>query len=124
MVCASWGSAWRGSWWRARWGGAAPCAARGRGARGGRAGRPPAPAGAWVALAFLPFCTCMGATFPLAMGFLRKMFGERARLSFSYLYVANIIGACLGTLTSAFVLIEVLGFRGTLLVAAALNAVL
>ena len=34
--------------------------------------------------------------------------------AFGYLYLANVSGATLGTLASAFVLIELLGFRGTL----------
>ena len=80
--------------------------------------------GAWIALALLPFCTCMGATFPLAIGAIGRLAPQQAGRSFSYLYVANVLGATLGTLMSAFVLIELLGFRGTLAVAAMLNAVL
>lgn len=76
-------------------------------------------AGAWVALGLLPFCTAMGMTFPLAIWALRR--GSTGG-SFGFLYVANVTGACLGTLASAFVLIEVLGFRGTLAATAALNA--
>ena len=72
--------------------------------------------GAWIALVMLPFCTCMGATFPLAMAGIR-----RAR-SFSFLYVANVLGATAGTLGSAFVFIELVGFRKTVLLAAGLNA--
>jgi len=77
--------------------------------------------GAWVALALLPWCTCMGATFPFAMMAIRRMHGEDSEHSFSYLYLANVLGAILGTLIPAFVLIELLGFRGTLHVASALN---
>src|SRR5215813_5025981 len=80
--------------------------------------------GAWVALALLPFCVCMGATFPLAMGAIRQESPESSERSFSYLYVANVVGATAGTLVSAFVLIELLGFRGTLSLTASLNAVL
>jgi spermidine synthase len=81
-------------------------------------------AGAWVALVLLPFCVCMGATYPLAMAALRGRGAGEWRRSFSYLYLANITGALLGVLLSAFVLIELLGFRGTLNVAAAINALL
>jgi spermidine synthase len=82
-----------------------------------------AAAGLLVAVALLPFCACMGATFPLAISVLRRSPGERAR-SFSYLYVANVVGATLGALVSAFVAIELLGFAGTLSAVAVLNALL
>src|SRR3989442_9675717 len=80
--------------------------------------------GAWIALTLLPYCIAMGATFPLAMAPIPGMFGERAQQSFSYLYVANVLGATAGTIGSALVLIELFGFRGTLLVAASLNGLL
>src|SRR4030095_16730262 len=73
----------------------------------------------WTTLALLPFCALMGATFPTAMAALRSLGGgERA---FSYLYVANVLGALAGTLTSGFLLIELFGFRGTVRVTALLN---
>jgi spermidine synthase len=78
---------------------------------------------AWIILALLPFCTAMGATFPFAMAGIRAAFGDESRRSFSFLYMANVLGAFAGTLGSAFVLIELLGFRATLLVAATMNAV-
>lgn len=74
-----------------------------------------------ITLALLPFCTCMGATFPLAMAAVRAAFAEKSLTSFSYLYVANVFGAMVGGLCSAFVLIELFGFRHTMLVAAGLN---
>ena len=80
--------------------------------------------GSWIALALLPFCLCMGATFPLAMGAIRSEAPELSAQSFSYLYMANVIGATAGTLAAAFVLIELLGFRGTLAFAASLNTIL
>lgn len=78
----------------------------------------------WVTLAMLPFCIGMGATFPLAMEALRRFSPAGSARSFSYLYVANVAGATAGTLASAFVLVELFGFRGTLALAAALNAFL
>jgi spermidine synthase/MFS family permease len=78
--------------------------------------------GAFVALVMLPFCTAMGATFPLGMAAIRALRREQASRSFSHLYAANLLGAMLGALGSAFVLIELLGFRGTMRLAAALNA--
>jgi predicted membrane-bound spermidine synthase len=69
----------------------------------------------WQALILLPACAAMGATIPLAM-----LAIGNAR-SFSFLYLANVLGAVLGALLPAFVLIELLGFRRTLLIATALN---
>jgi len=80
--------------------------------------------GAWIALSLLPWCTCMGATFPFAMAAIRRLNWAQSQQSFSYLYLANVLGAILGTLIPAFVLIELLGFHGTLEVARALNFVL
>ncbi|HYL79138.1 MAG TPA: fused MFS/spermidine synthase [Bryobacteraceae bacterium] len=77
----------------------------------------------WIALVLLPFCTAMGATFPLAMAGIRGAFSGESPRSFSYLYVANVVGAMAGTLMSAFLFIELMGFSRTVLVAAALNAV-
>ena len=78
-------------------------------------------AGVVVALCMLPFGVCMGATLPLAMTAMRNLRGAAAERTFSYLYLANLVGATLGTLGSAFVLIELYGFRGTLAIAGALN---
>lgn len=80
--------------------------------------------GAWILIAMLPWCTSMGATFPVAMAAIERLRTADTRHSFSFLYLANVLGAVLGTLVPAFVLIEVLGFRGTLRVATALNAAL
>jgi predicted membrane-bound spermidine synthase len=77
--------------------------------------------GTWIALALLPFCVCMGATFPLAMAAIRRAHRARSTRSFSFLYAANVVGAMAGALVSAFVLVEILGFRGTLGVAANVN---
>lgn len=78
-------------------------------------------AGFLVALALLPWCAAMGSTFPLLMAAIRKAGTTGSESSFSLLYVANVLGASVGTLASAFVLIELLGFQGTLFVAGALN---
>jgi len=75
--------------------------------------------GVWLAFALLPFCVAMGATIPLAMRSVEE--GPRAGRSFSYLYTANVAGAAIGTLVSAFVLVELFGFRGTLRLAAGAN---
>ena len=83
-----------------------------------------AASGLLIALTLLPWCVCMGATFPLAIAAIQKSFPNQSEQSFSYLYLANVLGAVLGTLVPAFVLIELLGFRRTLHVAASLNALL
>ena len=80
--------------------------------------------GAWIAVTLIPWCTCMGATFPLLMAVIQQTPGAESERSFSYLYVANVLGAVLGTALSAFVLIELMGFQGTLHIASALNAVI
>jgi spermidine synthase len=72
----------------------------------------------------LPWCLCMGATFPLALAAIRAARRDHDRSSFSYLYTANVIGATAGTLVSAYVLIELLGFRHTLATTATLNLML
>jgi spermidine synthase len=81
-------------------------------------------AGLWIAITLVPWCTCMGSTFPLLMAVIRQTARATSQRSFSYLYVANVLGALLGTLASAFVLIELLGFQGTLYVAGSVNLIL
>jgi spermidine synthase len=73
-----------------------------------------------LGLSILPWCLCMGATFPFMMAFVRE---RRARNeeSFSFLYLANVLGAMTGTAVTAIVLIETLGFRHTLYVAGFAN---
>jgi len=73
-----------------------------------------------LCLSLLPWCFFMGTTFPFMMSYVRE--DERAqRSSFSYLYLANVIGAMCGTLLTALVLIELLGFRHCLMVAGFTN---
>ena len=82
-------------------------------------------AGVWIAVTLIPWCACMGSTFPLLMAVMRAQCPRAdSQRTFSYLYLANVLGAAAGTLASAFVLIELLGFTKTLLVAGSLNAVL
>ncbi len=79
---------------------------------------------ACVALALLPWCTCMGCTFPFAMAAIRRLHGDGAERSFSFLYLANVLGAIAGAIVPAFFLIELFGFYGTLHIASALNGIL
>ncbi len=77
-----------------------------------------------LVVSLLPWCTAMGATFPLSMAAIRGTVSMRTERSFSYLYLANVLGAVLGTLIPAFVLIELWGFQATLYLASALNVLL
>jgi predicted membrane-bound spermidine synthase len=73
-----------------------------------------------LCISLLPWCLFMGATLPLMMAFVREK--EPANKSgFSFLYLANVLGAMAGTILAALVLVECLGFRRTLWVAAAGN---
>ncbi len=78
-----------------------------------------------LALAFsiLPWCVCMGTTFPLMMAYVRERDAKNTE-SFSFLYLANVLGAMSGALITAVALVELLGFRHTLWVAAAGNFII
>jgi spermidine synthase len=76
--------------------------------------------GVWVALSLVPWCACMGATIPLAMLAIRSAFQRESPRSFSYLYLANVLGATTGAILP-LLLIEIFGFHGTLKIGAALN---
>jgi spermidine synthase len=73
-----------------------------------------------LAAAIFPWCVFMGATFPLMMAYIRER-ERNNQESFSYLYLANVLGAMSGTLWTALVSVEVLGFQKTLWDAAACN---
>jgi spermidine synthase len=77
-------------------------------------------AGTWLALTMIPWCACMGATIPLAMFAIRRDVKSETNRSFSFLYVANLLGAIAGA-TVPLLFIEVFGFRGTLRVGTILN---
>ena len=79
-------------------------------------------AGLWVALTIVPWSACMGATIPVAMFSIRRVFADDPR-SFSYLYLANVLGAIAGSVVPLF-FIELLGFHGALQIGAALNLLL
>ncbi len=73
-----------------------------------------------LGISIVPWCILMGFTYPFMMAFIREV-DEGNRTGFSYLYLANVIGAMLGTLATAAVLIEILGLHRTLWVAVTLN---
>ena len=70
-------------------------------------------AGLLVGLTMIPWCALMGATIPIAMRAIGQNLPTEASRSFSYLYMANVTGAVAGTVLP-LLLIELLGFRGTL----------
>ena len=76
--------------------------------------------GTWLALTLVPWCACMGATIPLAMFAIRSALANDSRRSFSFLYLANVLGAVAGAIVPLF-LIELYGFHGTLRIGAVLN---
>ena len=79
--------------------------------------------GVCIALTLVPWCACMGATIPLAMLAIRQWRTGGSERSFSYLYLANVLGAVIGA-TVPLLLIELFGFRNTLKLGAACNGLL
>jgi spermidine synthase len=77
-------------------------------------------AGAWLAMTMIPWCACMGATIPLAMFAIRRGVESESKRSFSFLYMANLVGAVTGAIVP-LLLIELFGFHGTLRIGIALN---
>jgi spermidine synthase len=76
-----------------------------------------------LAISILPWCIFMGATFPFMMAYIRET-TEGEPDSFSFLYVANVLGAMCGTLLTAVVFIEVFGFQNTLQLASGGNFII
>src|SRR5580658_11193224 len=80
-------------------------------------------AGIWLACTLVPWCACMGATIPLGMFAIRSDSDNKnieSRRSFSFLYLANVLGAVAGALIP-LLFIEVFGFTVTLRFGMALN---
>ena len=73
-----------------------------------------------IVVAVVPWCIMMGATFPLTMAFIRQS-DPTNQTSFSFLYLANVLGAMAGTAMTALVLVELFGFRQTSFIAAMIN---
>ena len=76
--------------------------------------------GVWLAATMVPWSACMGATIPVAMFAIRKRQQEGDGRSFSFLYLANVLGAMLGSFLP-LLLIESYGFHKTLRIGAILN---
>jgi spermidine synthase len=77
-------------------------------------------AGIWLAFTLMPWCACMGATIPLGMFAIRSGKQMESRRSFSFLYLANVLGAVAGSLIP-LLLIEEFGFNATLQIGMMLN---
>jgi predicted membrane-bound spermidine synthase len=77
-------------------------------------------AGLWLAITLVPWCACIGATIPLGMLAIRRSVPSESRRSFSFLYLANVLGAVFGALLPLLV-IELRGFTTTLQVGMVLN---
>lgn len=76
-----------------------------------------------IALSIFPWCFAMGATFPVMMAYVREQ-RDAGGKSFSHLYLANVVGASVGALLTAGVLVELMGFQHTLWAAGLLNLVI
>ena len=77
----------------------------------------------FIVVAMLPWCIMMGATFPLMMAFIRQT-DPGNQSSFSFLYLANVMGATAGAAVTALVLVELFGFRKTYIIAATINCLI
>lgn len=73
-----------------------------------------------IGISILPWSIAMGLTFPFMMAWLKGT-DRSDTTGFSYLYLANVIGAMSGAFITAFALIEIFGFEKTLWLAGAIN---
>ncbi len=73
-----------------------------------------------ILFSLLPWCALMGATFPFMMAFVRQS-EPAATSSFGLLYLANSLGAMVGTFAATFVFVELYGFHRALWIGGALN---
>lgn len=73
---------------------------------------------ALIFAALLPATTLMGATFPVLAHYTAE---DDSGRGIGHLYAANLIGACLGALTTAYVLLAFMGLSGSHWLAVAVN---
>lgn len=76
--------------------------------------------GIGICIAILPWTVAMGMTYPLVLSFIDELKIQNAR-SFGLLYTANTLGAVAGAVVPVFILIELLGFKNTLMCGAVIN---
>lgn len=79
--------------------------------------------GTWLAFALVPWCACMGATIPLGMQAIRRGYAGESPRAFSFLYLANVLGAVAGAFIP-LLFIEAYGFHGALHIGAIANGLL
>ena len=79
--------------------------------------------GIWLALTLVPWCACMGATIPVGMQAIRCEFRSESPRAFSFLYLANVLGAVAGA-TIPLLIIEAWGFHGALATGTVLNVLI
>src|ERR1700757_1400698 len=79
--------------------------------------------GIWLALTLVPWCACMGATIPVGMQAIRCEFRSESPRAFSFLYLANVLGAVAGA-TIPLLIIEGWGFHGALATGTVLNVLI
>src|SRR5436309_72984 len=72
--------------------------------------------GGLIAVALLPWCVCMGMTFPLMMAYIKRE--AEGETGFSFLYTANVAGAMAGAALTAALFVETFGLSHTLQIAA------
>jgi spermidine synthase len=77
-------------------------------------------AGCCLACTLIPWCALMGATIPIGMLAIRTSQPSESKRSFSFLYVANVLGAVAGA-AAPLLLIEIWGFTATLRVGMLMN---
>jgi spermidine synthase len=77
-----------------------------------------------AAILLLPQSVLLGATFPLVSSAVLRLQGDQPGHDISALYFLNSLGAVLGVLASAFVLIPAVGLPGTLMTAGVANILL
>lgn len=73
-----------------------------------------------ITLAVLPWCVLMGTTYPFVAAWWKQL-EPHDESGFSFLYLANVVGAMAGVGLTALVLVESLGFRASLALAGCLN---
>ncbi len=77
-----------------------------------------------ITLALLPATIAMGMTLPILVHYITQKFRVSVGKTVSILYAVNTFGAFVGTLLSAYVLIEVFGLRSSLYIACSINFIL
>ncbi len=77
-----------------------------------------------AALLILPQSILLGMTFPLLSGALIRRYPDNPGATVAMLYFTNSIGAALGVLISGFILIELVGLPGTIVIGGVLNIAL